>query len=160
MTQAIFTVLGMPPIVPIEDTGAGIKTKELVAKLIVNAPQSGTLIVSGISSPILVGLFEQQKRKVASIDYFEFFNTKFSEEEFSFPPPREGQVTLIYNAGREPVKDFGYSSKLLQGLITKYSSKGLVILETHYSPSALNLKYGFSYANVVTIPPKKEVVWT
>ncbi len=159
MTKSIFTVLGMPPIVHINDTGAGPKTKEAVKGLIQRAPQQGVLIVSGVSSPILVGLFEKG-RKVAAVDYLEVFDLKFSDEDISLPPPREGQVTLIYNVGSEPVKDFSYSSKLLKGLILKYSTRGLVILETTLSPNNLNLKYGYDYKNKVVIPYKKEEVWT
>lgn len=158
-TKKVFSVMGLPPVVTFEETGikaAGLKAAQ---NAIDHAPEKGKLVVSGVSSPILQGLFEQG-RKVAAISYLELFNAKFTDKEFSMPPVRAGQVTLIYDVGREPVKDFVYSSKLLSSLINSFEASGLVIVETHLTPSNFNLQYSFDFKNKLTIPKKEEVVWT
>lgn len=158
-TKKVFQLMGFSIPLMFEDTGiktAGLKQATSALK---SAPQTGKLVVSGTASPMMVGFFEQG-RKVAAINYFELFNAKFTDEPYELPPPRKNQVTLISEVGKEPVKNFEYSAKLLQGLIASYESLGIVIIETHLTPSTFNMQYGVNFTNKLIIPKKDEVVWT
>lgn len=157
--KQVFKIMGLPNAVSFDETGIKPSALKRIQASIEKAPQVGTVIISGVSSPVLQQLFENG-RKVAAVDYLEFFNAKFTEEQYNQPPTRAGQVTLIYNIGREPVKDFLYSSKLLQTLITKYNTSGLAVLETHLTPSTFNMQYQMDVKNKFIIPPVEEEVWT
>ena len=157
-TTKVFQVMGLPKVTSFAETGIKAAGLRQANKAITNAPQVGKLVVSGVSSPVMQGLFEQG-RKVAAIDFFEMFNAKFTDDSYPMPPAKEGQVTLIYRVAMEPVKDFGYSAKLLQGLINTYSAMGLVIIETHLTPATFNMQYQTDFQNKLVIPPKKEEQW-
>jgi len=158
VVEKVFKVLGLPKIIRINDTGAGPAVKRQVEKAIAHAPEVGRLIISGTASPVMQGLFKNG-RKVAAISFLDLYNAKFTEDALELPPPRANQVTLIYAVGKEPVKNFEYSSKLLQGLMSSYESSGLVIIETHLSPSTFNMTYGLDILNKLSIPTKNEEVW-
>jgi len=157
--KLVFRTLGMPKWVNLEETDLKSAGKHKFHEIVEKAPKIGKLIVNGASSPLVQELFKKG-RKVAAINYYELFNAKFTEEPIEIPPTRDGQVTLIYEVGKEPIKNYEYSAKLLQGLISKYSQNGLVIIETHLAPSAFNTAYGQDIQNKLSIPLKKEEVWT
>lgn len=155
----VFKILGLPRVVSWEETGikpaALRRTKEAISK----APENGKLVVSGVSSPVIQELYAQG-RKIAAIDYVDIFNAKFTNEEINLPPTRVGQVTLIYNVGNEPAKNFEYSSKVLATLLSKYSATGLVVIETSLTPSNFNLQYSLNVKNKLVIPALEEILWT
>lgn len=156
---SIFKIMGMPKVTSWEDTGIKPATLRRTQEMVRGAPMSGVLIVSGISSPVVQELFKKG-RKVAAIDYVELFNARFTEEDYTLPSVREGQVTVIFNVGAEPVKNFEYTSKILQSLLSKFGNTGLCIVETHLSPSNFNTQYGLDIKNKLIIPKKEESVWT
>lgn len=155
----VFKILGLPKIVMWEETGIKPANLRRIKDAIKKAPVEGQLVVSGVSSPVIQELYAQG-RKVVAIDYVDVFNARFTDEDINLPPKRVGQVTLIYNVGNEPVKNFEYSSKVLMTLLNKYSSTGLVVIETPFTPSNLNLQYSMDIKNKFVIPAKEEVVWT
>ena len=157
-TKAVFRVMGLPKVISFEETGIKNAALAKAKAAIEHAPMTGKLVVSGVSSPILQGLFEKG-RKVAAINFADMFNAKFTDTQFELPPPRAGQVTLIFAVGKEPVKNYEYSAKLLQGLINSYEALGLVIVETHLTPSTFNLQYGLQFKNKLSIPVKEEEEW-
>lgn len=153
-----FRILGIPSVIPWEDTAVkpSVKTKILTA--IPKAPKEGLLLISGTSSPILQEFFKIGK-KIAAIDFIEYFNSRHNDNDYQLPPARPEAVTLIYNVGKEPVNNFTYSSKVLQGLMSKYS-RGLVVIETDMTPSNFNVQYGLNLQNKFSIPRKPDEVWT
>ena len=157
--HVIFKFLELPRIVSWEETSINAPTRKRADSIIINAPMKGAqLVISGVSSPVMQG-FYQNGRKISAVDYYEVFNAKFTDEPYEMPPARQDQVTLIYNVGKEPVKNFEYSSKLLQGLINKFSANGLVVVETTLTPSTFNMQYGLDFKNKLSIPIKPEAVW-
>ena len=78
--------------------------KKRALSVIEKAPHSGgKLVITGVSSPVMQGFYENG-RKVAAVDFYEVFNAKFTDEPYEMPPARQGQVTLIYNVGQEQAK--------------------------------------------------------
>ena len=157
--KKLFKVLGMPTVYTADELGCSKALKTQIAKVISNAPASGLLYVSGNASPIVTGMFEDG-RKVAAVDYLEYFEGKFSDtSDYQLPPKRKGQVTLVYNLGKEAVKNYEYSAKLLKGLISRYSDEGVCVLEGQLTPSTFNLTYGLDIVNKMAIKAPQEKVW-
>jgi len=155
----VFKVMGLPKVVTWEETGIKPATLRRTQEAIASAPQEGQLIISGVSSPVIQE-FYKQGRKVTAIDYVDLFNSKFTDEEINLPPARAGQVTLIYNVGNEPAKNFEFSSKILGALLKKFAANGLVVIETSLTPSNFNLQYSMNIKNKFIIPMVEEDLWT
>ena len=158
-TRKVFRALGIPTDTEWSATGASPATIEQAKMAVQRAPEKGTILISGIATPFLAEAYAIGKQ-VAAIDYLEYFDSKFKDldDQLGLPPARKGQFTMIYNINKEPVKDYGYSSKLLQGLITKYSG-GIVILQTEMTKNSFNIAYGMSVVNSLIIRRKKEEEW-
>lgn len=156
--KTIFNIMGLQGCQDINlvDTKMPKVKQEEFLKKIQNAPAKGRLLVSGTACPIINILYSLGKT-VVGISFPEYFDSRFDDSS-DFLKPNAKDVVVIRAIGKEPAKNFEYSSKLLQGLL-EYYQESLVILETHFSKTNFETTYGISVSTHITLQLQEENSW-
>jgi hypothetical protein len=158
--KTAYGILGIPQYyhgLTFEDTKVVPTKRQSITEAINKAPDSGLLLVSGCSAPVVNQLFSLD-RKVVGIAFPELFDNRFKEgnnEDYPNAP-----VVLIYGLGLEAAVNKTFSSTVLQSVLSYYKSRPtLVILETELTPSNFITTYGITVKNTISIPLREEDSW-
>lgn len=154
----IFGIMGLSGCqdTQLEDTKIPAKNIQALRDKIAKAPKKGVIVVTGTCCPIVNELFNDG-RTIVGFSFSEYYDARFSSEN-EVDKPKPAKVVVLRSVGKEPAKNFEYSTKLIQGIM-EYYANSLLIIETHLTKNAFETTYGIIVANHVSLLKKEEEPW-